>query len=209
MKKTVFIFAIFLCGLGSAFAQDTEKAAVRLPLENYIKGHETGDGEYMKKAFHTEGNLIFIRDGKYTTRSFAEYIAGFSGKPAMAKWSVEHIAGAWNALMLALGYDRYFAQGGDWGSAVTCAIGVAHGDHCAGIHVNMVVGAPPPEMMNELSDTENRIAVSRQVYNDTVLTYNNKVQQVPTNFVASIFGFDAREFFEAGEEADQAPAVEF
>lgn len=64
-------------------------------------------------------------------------------------------------------------------------------------------------LQNELSDTENRIAVSRQIYNDTVLTYNNKVQQVPTNIVASMFGFDAREFFEAGEAADEAPAVEF
>jgi LemA protein len=61
----------------------------------------------------------------------------------------------------------------------------------------------------ELSETENRIAVSRQIYNDTVLTYNNKVQQVPTNLVASAFGFDEREFFEVGEEADQAPQVEF
>jgi len=61
----------------------------------------------------------------------------------------------------------------------------------------------------ELSETENRIAVSRQIYNDTVLTYNNKVQQVPTNIVASTFGFDEREFFEAGDEAEEAPAVEF
>jgi LemA protein len=61
----------------------------------------------------------------------------------------------------------------------------------------------------ELSETENRIAVSRQIYNDTVLTYNNKVQQVPTNLVASAFGFDEREFFVVGEEADQAPQVEF
>ena len=67
---------------GSAAAQMSDQAAARVPLENYIKGHATGDGEYMKKAFHTEGNLIFIRDGKVTTRSFAEYIAGFTGKPA-------------------------------------------------------------------------------------------------------------------------------
>jgi LemA protein len=60
-----------------------------------------------------------------------------------------------------------------------------------------------------LSETENRIAVSRQIYNDTVLTYNNKVQQVPTNLVASAFGFDGREFFEAGDEADSAPEVTF
>lgn len=61
----------------------------------------------------------------------------------------------------------------------------------------------------ELSETENRIAVSRQIYNDTVLTFNNKVQQVPTNIVASMFGFNEREFFEAGDAAEEAPAVEF
>src|SRR5688572_23656634 len=83
MKKALFLFAFVLCGLSAGVsAQDTEKAAVRVPLENYIKGHATGDGEYMKKAFHSEGNLIFIRDGKYTASSFTDYIAGFNGKPA-------------------------------------------------------------------------------------------------------------------------------
>ena len=60
----------------------SETDIVRIPLENYLQGHATGAAEYFKKAFHTEGNLIFIRDGKFTTRSFAEYIAGASGKPA-------------------------------------------------------------------------------------------------------------------------------
>jgi LemA protein len=64
-------------------------------------------------------------------------------------------------------------------------------------------------LQQELSETENRIAVSRQIYNDTVLSYNNKVQQVPTNMVASMFGFGEREFFDAGDEAEEAPAVEF
>jgi LemA protein len=65
------------------------------------------------------------------------------------------------------------------------------------------------QLQAELAETENKIAVSRQIYNDTVLSYNNKVQQVPTNFVASMFGFKAREFFEAGDEAEEAPKVEF
>jgi len=83
MKRALSIFTFVLLGLtASVSAQTDEKAAVRVPLENYIKGHETGDGEYMKKAFHTEGNMIFVRDGKYMTRSFAEYIKGFTGKPA-------------------------------------------------------------------------------------------------------------------------------
>ncbi|HEX6279009.1 MAG TPA: nuclear transport factor 2 family protein [Pyrinomonadaceae bacterium] len=83
MKKAFFLFAFVLFILSTgAYTQADEKAAVRVPLENYIKGHETGDPEYMKKAFHTEGKLIFVRDGKYSTRTFAEYIGGMSGKPA-------------------------------------------------------------------------------------------------------------------------------
>ena len=82
MKHLAILFALFTLFAVGASAQTDEKAAVRVPLENYIKGHETGDGEYMKKAFHTEGNMIFVRDGKYMTRSFAEYIKGFTGKPA-------------------------------------------------------------------------------------------------------------------------------
>lgn len=75
----LFLLTLFLAATVSA--QVSDKDAVMIPLENYLKGHATGDGEYFKKAFHTEGNLIWIRDGKYTTRSFAEYIAGASGKP--------------------------------------------------------------------------------------------------------------------------------
>lgn len=79
--KVAALLAIIFAFAGIASAQDAEKEAARVPLENYLKGHATGDGEYMKKAFHTEGNMIFIREGKYMTRSFADYIAGFTGKP--------------------------------------------------------------------------------------------------------------------------------
>lgn len=65
------------------------------------------------------------------------------------------------------------------------------------------------ELQTELSETEDRIAISRQIYNDTVLRFNNRVQQVPSNVVASVFGFDEREFFDAGDGAEEAPAVEF
>jgi len=79
-----FLSILFILGsfVLAGYSQTPEKDAVRVPLENYIKGHETGDAAYMRKAFHTEGNLIFIRDGKYTTRTFADYIAGSPGKPA-------------------------------------------------------------------------------------------------------------------------------
>ena len=70
---------------------------------------------------------------------------GFSGKPTETGWGAERIAAAWDVLMQRLGYDRYFAQGGDWGALVTSAIGVQDKGHCAGIHVNLVVVGPPPE----------------------------------------------------------------
>lgn len=59
-----------------------EEAAARVPLENYLKGHATGEGEHFKKAFHPEAKLFWYRDGKLMTRTSAEYIAGASGKPA-------------------------------------------------------------------------------------------------------------------------------
>lgn len=100
MRFTTILFIIGLF-VFAGYAQTPEKDAVRVPLENYIKGHATGDGEFMKKAFHTEGNLIFVRDGKYTTRSFTDYIAGFTGKPAAdeanRKRSIEEIDVSGNA----------------------------------------------------------------------------------------------------------------
>jgi epoxide hydrolase len=68
---------------------------------------------------------------------------GFSDKPAQAGWNVGRIADCWAGLMAALGYPRYGAQGGDWGSAVTVRLGVQDADHCAGIHLNMVTVGPP------------------------------------------------------------------
>ena len=65
------------------------------------------------------------------------------------------------------------------------------------------------ELQTQLAETENRIAVARQIYNDSVLSYNNAVQTVPTNLVAGVAGFRTRPFFEAGEEADTPPTVDF
>jgi len=74
------ISAFFVAG--SAVAERIETEKVKVPLENYLKGHETGDPEYMRKAFHSEGKLMFIRDGKYTTVEFKDYIGRMPGTPA-------------------------------------------------------------------------------------------------------------------------------
>jgi len=63
------------------------------------------------------------------------------------------------------------------------------------------------QLQDELAQTENRIAVSRQVYNDTVLTYNTAIQTVPGLLLAGPFGFGKRDFFEVEEGAREAPRV--
>jgi pimeloyl-ACP methyl ester carboxylesterase len=68
---------------------------------------------------------------------------GFSGKPTTTGWGVGKIAETFAELMARLGYSRYLAQGGDWGSAVTTAIGATDIEHCAAIHVTLAMGARP------------------------------------------------------------------
>ncbi|GLP80916.1 epoxide hydrolase [Mycobacterium antarcticum] len=78
---------------------------------------------------------------------------GFSGKPTATGWNVGRIALAWETLMVRLGYDRYGAQGGDWGSAVTTDIGRNIG-HCIGIHTNFPIGSPPAGATENPTDEE-------------------------------------------------------
>jgi LemA protein len=66
------------------------------------------------------------------------------------------------------------------------------------------------QLQTELAETENRVAVARQVYNDVVLTFNNAIQTFPGVVLAGPFGFTAREFFEVEETAQrEVPVVDF
>ncbi|MDH4116235.1 MAG: LemA family protein [Acidimicrobiia bacterium] len=65
------------------------------------------------------------------------------------------------------------------------------------------------DLQAQLSETENKVAVARQIYNDTVLTYNNKVQTIPSSLVAGVTGFQTRPFFDAPGGAEEAPSVQF
>jgi epoxide hydrolase len=68
---------------------------------------------------------------------------GFSGKPARTGWGTQRIARVWDQLMVRLGYLRYGAQGGDWGSRVAMGLGLQHPERVLGIHLNMVAFADP------------------------------------------------------------------
>jgi pimeloyl-ACP methyl ester carboxylesterase len=79
---------------------------------------------------------------------------GWSTRPTEPGWGIERIAAAWAALMAGLGYERYGAQGGDWGAGVTTALGSLDRDHVAGVHLNLVVALPDPETFDDLTDAE-------------------------------------------------------
>jgi epoxide hydrolase len=85
---------------------------------------------------------------------------GFSGKPAQKGWGIGKIAEAWDTLMGTLGYERYGAQGGDWGAAVTTQIG-RNGGRCAAIHVNMPLGFPPGGLKNPTAEEQAALAAGK------------------------------------------------
>ncbi|NKB98382.1 MAG: alpha/beta fold hydrolase [Pseudomonadales bacterium] len=103
---------------------------------------------------------------------------GWSGKPTSPGWGIPKIAVAWAKLMAELGYDRYFAQGGDWGAIVTSAIGATDTEHCAGIHVNMIV-VPPDPTADDLTDLEKSGIEGFQYYQDWDSGYSKQQSTRP------------------------------
>jgi pimeloyl-ACP methyl ester carboxylesterase len=81
---------------------------------------------------------------------------GFSGPTAATGWDVSRIASAWAELMRRLGYDRYGAQGGDWGARISPELARVDPDHVAGLHVNSFVAFPSgdPAELDGLTDAE-------------------------------------------------------
>jgi pimeloyl-ACP methyl ester carboxylesterase len=79
---------------------------------------------------------------------------GFSDKPAQPGWNVERIANAWSRLMARLGYERYGAQGGDWGTSISTSVGQQDPEHVAGIHLTPPLAAPDPATFDDLTEAE-------------------------------------------------------
>jgi len=88
---------------------------------------------------------------------------GFSQKPTQSGWTVSRIAGAWVELMKRLGYTRWAAQGGDWGAAVTTALGTMEPEGLAGIHLNTQF-AFPAQIPDTLSPEQRHAVQSLALY---------------------------------------------
>jgi pimeloyl-ACP methyl ester carboxylesterase len=79
---------------------------------------------------------------------------GFSDKPAAPGWGLERIADAWTVLMERLGYARFAAQGGDWGTSVSTCIGQRAPERVVGLHLVPPLAPPDPETFGDLTDRE-------------------------------------------------------
>jgi microsomal epoxide hydrolase len=99
---------------------------------------------------------------------------GFSQAASEPGMDVKRIAEIESKLLARLGYERYGAQGGDWGAIVSALMGVVDPDHCAGIHLNMVVAGPPEGVQNPvegLSPTDLQALVDMQKFQEQETGY--------------------------------------
>lgn len=104
---------------------------------------------------------------------------GFSDKPTTTGWGVERIARAWLTLMARLGYSRFVAQGGDWGAAVTTAIGALAPPECLGIHLNMPLIYPAKEDLAHLTEAEQASVASMKFYRQSDSGYAKQQRTRP------------------------------
>lgn len=104
---------------------------------------------------------------------------GFSAKPDTSGWGIERIGRAWGQLMARLGYKRYVAQGGDWGSAVTHAMGLSETKHCFAMHTNMPLLSPSPALTAEPTAQEVSALAGFQHYFDWDSGYSKEQSTRP------------------------------
>ena len=104
---------------------------------------------------------------------------GFSDKPSRTGWRVPRIAEAWDELMSRLGYDQYYAQGGDWGAGVTTAIGSQDRGHCKSIHLNMPTAGPTKEALKNPTAADTRALDRAKKFRDWGSGYHRQQSSRP------------------------------
>jgi pimeloyl-ACP methyl ester carboxylesterase len=112
---------------------------------------------------------------------------GFSPHPGAPGINPARIADLFDTLMAeVLGYRRYGAQGGDWGSAVTGSLGREHGDHVAAIHLNLMIGFLAPPQGSELTPAEQEYLAGMKRWRDAESGYQHIQGTKPSTLAAGL-----------------------
>jgi LemA protein len=128
-------------------------------------------------------------------------VESVKGYAAHERTTFEAVSEARTQAIAAEGPPRRAAAEGALGRATDRLLGVAEA------YPELEASTNFSQLQTDLRETEDQIAITRRVYNDTVETYNTLIQQFPAVIVARLFGFAKREFFDAPAEAEVAPQV--
>ena len=120
---------------------------------------------------------------------------GFSDKPTSTGWNIGPTAAAWTTLMQRLGYERWGAQGGDWGAGVTTTLGYMAPPGLVGIHLNMVMFQPSEDERAEATPEEQKMLDAAQRYDQLFSGYyklqNTRPQSIGFSLADSPVGLAA------------------
>ncbi len=148
-------FRTMIDGLGIHFLHVRSPHAEALPLV-ITHGWPGSLVEFLKVIGPLTDPIAHGRDSRDAFHVVCPSLPGygFSDKPTRPGWGVQHIAAAWTALMARLGYERYGAQGSDWGTSISASVGQQDPGHVAGIHLSPPLAPPDPATFDDLTERE-------------------------------------------------------
>lgn len=132
--------------------------------------------------------------------NIVETVKGYAGHE---KDTLEAVVNARNKAISATNQHDEMAANGELTQALGKLFALAESYPDLKANINFM------DLQTNLKETEDKISFARQFYNDTVLTYQNKIEMFPSNIVASLFGFKVAEFFEATDAEKETPKVQF
>lgn len=149
-------------------------------LQNRVKNQLAQIDVQLKRRYDLIPNLL------ETAKGYANF----------ERSTLEAVVKARQGAMAAVDFDQAVAANGKLQTALRRLFAVSEA------YPELKANANFMQLQNELAETENKIAVSRQFYNDTVMKYNNAIQMFPASFIAGLCGFSSMPFWDA-EEAER------
>lgn len=169
-------------------------AAILIPSYNgFVNGEEDVNKAYAQVENQLQRRLDLIPNLVNTVKGFASH----------EKEVLSNIADARSKLAGANTPEEQAAANDELSGALSRLLVVVEN------YPDLKADANFRQLMDELAGTENRLTIARQDYNGVVSDYNKKVKRMPGSIVASIFGFDEKEYFKADAAAQEAPVVDF